>query len=108
MLKRLAAFGLMCTLAFTAVASAPQPAEARRGGGIGLGIAGGLIAGAIIGGAAYGYPRYYGYSRYDTDGGCYPGPRVCRRVGGSCYENRFGDTVCRGGDVRCYRRTVCD
>ena len=49
--------------AITAV-SVPKPAEAGGGWGWGPGIAGGLIAGAIIGGiasSAYGYgPGYYG------------------------------------------------
>jgi len=59
-------------LGMSAVA-APTPAEARwRGGfGWGPGIAGGLVAGAVIGGLAssaygwgpgYGYPGYYGYA----------------------------------------------
>ena len=54
--------------------AAPTPAEAWRGGwGWGPGLAGGLLAGAVIGGLAssayawgpgygyYGYPGYYGY-----------------------------------------------
>ena len=51
-------------LGLTAVA-APSPAEARwRGGGFFPGVAGGLIAGAVIGGLAsnaYGYGPGYGY-----------------------------------------------
>ncbi len=91
-----------------AMTTASQPAEARRGVGIGFGIAAGIIAGAAISSYAYGYPRSYRYSRYNAEGGCYLGPRQCRRSGGDCYENRFGETVCRGGTVRCYRPTVCD
>lgn len=61
------------TLGLTAV-TAPSPAEAHwRGGGIFPAVAGGLLAGALIGGIAsnayaygpgYGYygPRYYGYA----------------------------------------------
>jgi hypothetical protein len=60
--------------------AAPSPAEARwRGGGFGPGIAGGLIAGAVIGGiasSAYGYgPGYgygYGYPGYGYYGGYAP------------------------------------
>ncbi len=92
-----------------ALMTAPAPAEARRGYGLGLGIAAGVIAGAAIGSYAYGYPRYYRYSRYYvSDNGCYLGPRQCRRVGGACDYNRFGDYVCRGGVTRCYRATICD
>ena len=92
--------------AVAAVGSAPAPAEAGgRGVGIGLGIAAGIAAGAYAYGA-YGYPRYSRYySAYD---GCYAGPRQCRRVGGYCDYNRFGDYVCRGGIVRCYRPTICN
>ncbi len=90
-----------------AMTTASQPAEARRGVGVGIGIAAAIIAGAAISSHAYGYPRSYRYSRYSSDG-CYLGPRQCRRTGGDCYENRFGETVCRGGSVRCYRPTVCD
>jgi hypothetical protein len=93
-----------------AITTAPQPAEARRGVGIGLGIVAGVIAGAAISSYAYGYPRHYRYSRYyvSDNGGCYLGPRQCRRVGADCDYNRFGDYVCRGGAVRCYRPTICD
>src|SRR5450631_2493601 len=50
-------------MAMTAV-SVPTPVEARGGWGWGPGIAGGLIAGALIGGLAsnaYGYGPGYGY-----------------------------------------------
>ena len=108
MIKKLTSLAMAGALALVAIGSAPQPAEAYRGNGIGFGIAAGIIAGAAITGA-YGYPRYYRSSGYYAyDGGCYAGPRQCRRVGGSCDYNRFGDYVCRGGSVRCYRPTVCD
>lgn len=104
---KITSIALAAALAVAAVGS-PQPAEARRGG-VGFGIAAGIIAGAAIGSLAYGAPRYYRYSRhYAYDDGCYVGPRQCKRVGARCDYNRFGDYVCRGGVVRCYRPTVCD
>jgi len=110
MIKKLATVAMAGLLALSVVGSAPQPAEAHRGGGIGFGIAAGILAGAALGSYyAYGYPRYYRYSHYYTyDDGCYQGPRRCRRVGGHCDVNRFGDTVCHGGVVRCSRPTICD
>ncbi len=67
----------MAMIAATAIAgatvSAPKPAEARCWGcWAGVGIAAGLIGGAIIAsnayaygyGPYYGYPAYYGYAPY--------------------------------------------
>jgi hypothetical protein len=59
--KAAVVFSAAAVVAMTAVAT-PTPAEAR--GGWGPGIAGGLIAGALIGGLAsnaYGYGPGYGY-----------------------------------------------
>jgi hypothetical protein len=47
--------------------AAPRPAEAHWRGGFGPGLAGGLIAGAVIGGiasSAYAYGPGYGYAGY--------------------------------------------
>jgi hypothetical protein len=64
------ALAAAAVLGMTAV-TAPSPAEAHwRGGGWGPGLAGGLLAGAIIGGiasSAYAYGPGYGYY-----GGGYP------------------------------------
>jgi hypothetical protein len=80
-------------------AATMHEAEARRGFGPGLAI--GTILGLGIAGA-YAGPRYY-------DGpGCYRGPRQCGYVGRSCWFNRYGERVCRDGEYRCWRPTVCD
>ena len=43
----------------------PTPADARwRGGGIGLGILGGVVAAVIIGNAISNHPGYYTYDGY--------------------------------------------
>jgi hypothetical protein len=81
-------------------AATVQPAEARRGFGPGLAI--GTILGLGIAGA-YAGPRYYEYGP-----GCYRGPRQCDYVGRSCWFNSYGERVCRGGEYRCWRPTVCD
>jgi hypothetical protein len=78
------ALAAAAVLGLTAIA-APSPAEARwRGGGFFPAVAGGLIAGAVIGGLAsnayaygpgYGYGSGYGYGGYEPAyyGGGYGG-----------------------------------
>ena len=52
--------------------AAPQPAQARCFGcAVGLGVLGGVAAGAIIGSAIASHPGYYGYE-YDA-----PAPVAC-------------------------------
>ena len=98
---------IQCLLALVialgiAAGSMSQPAEAGRGGGIAAGVAVGTILGLGIAGA-------YEGRRYYRDGpDCYPGPRQCQWVGRSCWYNRVGEYVCRGGDYRCWRPTICD
>src|SRR3977135_861334 len=63
MRKAAVVFSAAAVTVMTAV-SIPTPVEARGGWGWGPGIAGGLIAGALIGGLAsnaYGYGPGYGY-----------------------------------------------
>ena len=63
MKKAAVVFSAAAVMAMMAV-SVPTPAEARGGWGWGPGIAGGLLAGALIGGlasSAYGYGPGYGY-----------------------------------------------
>jgi hypothetical protein len=104
MKKKIAHALLALTVVLALGAAASQPAEAhRRGGGVAAGLAIGTLLGLGIAGAAG--SRSYAY---DVPPGCYRGPRECRWVGRSCWENRFGETVCRGGDYRCRRPTICD
>lgn len=90
------------------IVSAPS-AQAGNGRGIGLGIAAGIIGLGVLGAAAhadrYDGPRYY--SSYDDDA-CYRGPRECHWAGRRCYENNWGDTVCRGGRYVCERPLICE
>ena len=99
--KVLQSLAVLALLAGIAAASS-DPAEARRGRGLGAGIAVGTLLGLGIAGA-YAGPRYYG-----PGPGCYLGPRQCSWVGRSCWYNRYGEYVCGGGDYRCWRPRICD
>jgi hypothetical protein len=74
------------------------PVEARGGRGWGPGIAGGLIAGAVIGGlasSAYGYGPGYGY--YGPGYGYYGGDAPVYYGGyGSTYYGGYGDAYYGG------------
>lgn len=98
-----AVMALAVVLALGTAATQPAEAHGRRGGGVAAGLAIGTLLGLGIAGAAG--PRAYAY---DAPPGCYRGPRECRWVGRRCWENQFGETVCRGGDYRCWRPTYCD
>jgi hypothetical protein len=95
---------LALTVVLGLAASASQPADAR-GGRVAAGLAVGTLLGLGIAGA-YAGPRYY--SDYSDGPGCYRGPRQCDWVGRSCWYNRYGEYVCRGGERRCWRPTICD
>lgn len=96
-----------------AVTSDDAQAYGRRGGG---GVAAGVAIGTILGlgiAGAYAGQRYYGpgpgpayYA--DVPPGCYRGPRQCGWSGRRCWVDRYGDQVCRGGEWRCWRPTLCD
>ena len=103
MLKKIAQSAAALMLVLGIVAATIQPAEAhRRGGGVAAGLAIGTILGLGIAGA-YAGPRYYDYGP-----GCYRGPRQCDYVGRSCWFNSYGERICRGGEYRCWRPTICD
>jgi hypothetical protein len=100
MKKKLMACATAVALVAGLFAATAHEAEARRG--FGAGVAVGAILGLGIAGA-YAGPRYY-----DDGPSCYRGPRRCGYVGRSCWYNRYGERICREGEYRCYRRTVCD
>lgn len=126
MLKRLLQSAVALTVVLGIVAASSQDAEARRrrGGDVAAGIVIGTIFGLGIAGA-YAGPGYYdgpppgyyggpppGYyggpgPRYDGPG-CYPGPQRCGYVGRRCWNNNYGERVCRGREYRCWRPRICD
>ena len=72
MKKTIFALAAVATIAVGTLGT-PTTADARwRGGGIGLGILGGVVAGAIIGSAIATHPGYYTYDDYDG-----PAPVAC-------------------------------
>jgi hypothetical protein len=104
MMKKIMQGATALALAAGIFAATAQDADAYgrgRGGGVAAGVAIGTILGLGIAGA-YAGPRYY-------DGpACYAGPRHCDYVGRSCWFNRYGERICRGGEYRCWRERVCD
>jgi hypothetical protein len=92
------------TLAAGMATATVQQAEAGRGGRVAAGVAAGLIGLGILGAAAARRDRYY----YDDADYCYRGRERCHWEGRRCFENRYGDTVCRGGDYVCRRPLICD
>jgi hypothetical protein len=110
MLKKVMQAALALAVVVGIAAAASEPADAHRRGGLAAGVAVGTLLGLGIAGA-YAGPRYYDgprYYAYDDGPGCYRGPRQCNWVGRSCWHNRYGEYVCRGGDYRCWRPTICD
>jgi hypothetical protein len=103
MRNKLAYFVLALSVVLAFGAATAQPAEARRGGSVAAGIAIGTLFGLGIAGA-YAGPRYHAYD----SPGCYRGPRRCAWMGRQCWTNRYGEDVCRGGEYRCWRPTICD
>jgi hypothetical protein len=104
MFKKLTSLA-MATLTMLSLSLATvQPAAAHDGRGIGVGIAAGIIGLGILGAAAHARDR----DAYYANGGCYKGPERCGWSDRRCFENRYGDTVCRGGVYRCWRPTICD
>jgi hypothetical protein len=105
MIKKFANALMALTMAAGMTLAAAPQAEAR-GGGVALGIAAGVGLGVLGAAAAHDYygPRYY--SRYDD--GCFRGPRECHWSNRRCFENEYGDTVCRGGRYICDRPLICD
>ena len=110
MLKKFAHALMALTMAFGfAMSSAPQ-AEAH-GRGLGISIAAGIIGLGVLGAAAgaHGYPyRHRYYSAYDEGRECYRANRECHWTGRRCFENSWGDTVCRGGRYVCERALICE
>lgn len=105
MMKKLMTALMAITLAFGAVSVQSTDAEARsRGGRIAAGVAAGIIGLGILG--AYANARDRGY--YHSSGECYPGPERCGYSQRRCWYNNWGDLVCRRGEYRCWRETICD
>jgi hypothetical protein len=102
MFKKLTAMAMAVVTMFGLAMTTVQPAQAG-GRNVGVGIAAGIIGLGILG--AYAHARDREHYRA---GGCYKGPERCGWHDRHCFENRYGDTVCRGGVYRCYRPTICE
>ena len=104
MYKKLTSMVMAAVTMFGLSVAAIQPVQAG-GRNVGVGIAAGIIGLGVLGAYAHARDRDYYYSR---GGGCYRGPERCGWHDRHCFENRYGDTVCRGGHYSCYRPTICD
>lgn len=98
MFKKILHSLMALTLAAGFAFASTQDAEARRG--FGTGVAVGVLGLFALGAAAHAHDR--GYYR-----SCY-GPERCAWRGRRCFENRYGDWVCRGGRYSCWRPNYCD
>lgn len=101
MLKKIGSCLVALTLAVGVVASSIQPAEAGHRGNFAAGVAAGVIGLGVLGAYAHAREREY-YPR------CHLGPEECGWRGRHCFENRYGEHVCRGGRYTCWRREYCD
>lgn len=104
MLKSLLSPVLAVALAIGTLGASNVPAEAGHGR-FAAGVAAGVIGLGLLGAYAHARDRHY-YRDYEP--ACYKGPRECGWVGRRCFEDRYGETVCRGGRWTCWRDTVCD
>jgi hypothetical protein len=111
MFKKITHALMALVMAFGFAASSVPDAQAghRTGRNIAIGAAAGIIGLGILGAAANARGRHHSYSSYDDDGeACYYGPRECHWTSQRCFENRWGDTVCRGGRRICERPLICE
>ena len=99
---------LMALVLAAGLASASvQEAQAGRGRGVAAGVAAGIIGLGILGAAASARGAAATTTTIEP-AGCYRGPRRCGWENRHCFENRYGDVVCRGGDYVCHRPLICD
>lgn len=109
MFKKIMTPMLAALMALSITATTITPADAGgRGRGLALGVGVGLLGLGLLSAGSHAYgPR--SYSRYDDDGEyCYRGEENCRWYGRRCFENRWGEYVCRGGVYRCNRPLICE
>jgi hypothetical protein len=100
-MKAILSASLGIALAATAVCGSSSTANAHDSGGIGLGIIGGLAAGAIIGSAVAPRPYYAAPTYYESEPVYYDRPR-CYWTAGRAFWDDY-----RGAWVR-PRVRVCD
>jgi hypothetical protein len=84
-------FALVAAATIAVSTLSPTPADARwRGGGIGLGILGGVVAAVIIGNAIASHPGYYTYDDYSeyAGPGCYWARKAWRDPDGNVHYSR--------------------
>ncbi|MFM7085351.1 MAG: hypothetical protein ACKOW3_10185 [Hyphomicrobium sp.] len=111
MLKKTLGLAIIAILSASAFVSVSvDRAQAGHGGSLAAGIAGGIIGFGLLSAYAHAneraYYRAYDYKPYPEV--CHQGPQQCGWVGRRCFENSWGEMVCRGGRWSCWRETYCD
>lgn len=107
MIKKILGTLIALTLAIGVMTAQPSPAAAGHGGRVFAGVAAGIIGLGVLGAlSAHAHERrgYY----YSSGGECYPGPERCGYASRRCFYNDWGDYVCRRGEYRCWRETICE
>lgn len=111
MMKKLLTLTLMLSFTISSIMTfGANTAQAGHGGSLFAGIAGGIIGFGLLSAYAQSRDRVYyggyGYEPYPEV--CQRGPRECGWVGRQCFENPWGEIVCRGGRWSCWRQNYCD
>lgn len=111
MFKKLLTLTLLVSLSTSSYMTVgADTAQAGHRGSLAAGIAGGLIGLGLLSAYAHArdhvYYRGHDYERYPEV--CHRGPRECGWVGRRCFENPWGEVICRGGRWSCWRETYCD
>ena len=102
MLKSLLVLGVAAGISTATLQDAQaqhRHGHGHGGGGVAAGVAAGIIGLGLLGA--------YSSRGYASTRSCYE-KEHCDNVGRRCWENRYGETVWKGGEYRCWTKTSCN